>query len=436
MRLDPVFDSFYVLGSLWGALTGPQVCLSSPQAFPTAALEIAWSPGWETPAPVTAFVNVNVVPMDRERVLADQTVLVEGGRITALGPSGKVQVPAGAVRIDGRSKYLMPGLANMHYHNLKFREDNRALQDALFKDLVNGVTAIRSIEGPSLEEMQKWRSFAETAEVPTPRLYLARALPKSLGPDSVAMYVAATKVAGYHHLGTPFSYTFTRDEVRALRERAVFDSLLAAARRAGLPVSTHNHRLPFDAILALGATGGSVEHLSTVFYDTLGLWKWFGNEKPPEPTEVPMSKIAPLAGALKQAGVWVTPTLDCHENNRQHKAAVSLTSFRAMVKALQDAGVGLLLSGDDGGTVHDELAALVRAGLTPYQALLTGTHNPAQYFRLLDSAGTVAVGKHADLVLLNGNPLADIRHTRGPAGVMVAGRWFDRATLDQHRRTP
>jgi imidazolonepropionase-like amidohydrolase len=102
-----------------------------------------------------------------------------------------------------------------------------------------------------------------------------------------------------------------------------------------------------------------------------------------------------------------------------------------MVKGLHDAGVGLFLSGDDGGNIHDELAALVQAGLTPYQALLTGTRNPAQYLRLQDSTGTVAAGKWADLVLLDGNPLADVQHARKPAGVMIAGRWLDRAALEQ-----
>ena len=70
-----------------------------------------------------------------------------------------------------------------------------------------------------------------------------------------------------------------------------------------------------------------------------------------------------------------------------------------------------------------------RGGLTPYQALLTGTRNIAQYLGILDSSGTVAVGKRADLVLLHGNPLEDITHTREPAGVMLAGRWLDAAEL-------
>ena len=84
-----------------------------------------------------------------------------------------------------------------------------------------------------------------------------------------------------------------------------------------------------------------------------------------------------------------------------------------------------------GFAVPRELAALVRAGLTPYQALVTGTRNPAEYFGTLDSAGTVAVGKRADLVLLAGNPLADVRHTAHPAGVMFGGRWLPRAEIDR-----
>jgi hypothetical protein len=108
-----------------------------------------------------------------------------------------------------------------------------------------------------------------------------------------------------------------------------------------------------------------------------------------------------------------------------------ITNLPQLVKTLHDAGVGMHLSEDDGYDAHEELAALVRAGLTPYQALLTGTHNVAQYFGLQDSSGTVAVGKWADLVLLDRNPLAGVQRTREPAGVMMAGRWLDRAALDQ-----
>jgi adenine deaminase len=74
----------------------------------------------------------------------------------------------------------------------------------------------------------------------------------------------------------------------------------------------------------------------------------------------------------------------------------------------------------------------VRAGLTPYQALLTGTRHPAEYFHARDSAGTVAVGKRADLVLLTGNPLADVANVEQPAGTMIGGRWLSREMVEQH----
>jgi imidazolonepropionase-like amidohydrolase len=460
MRLDLVVDIFYVLGSLSGGLTGSQVCFSNSHVATRAALEVASVPEPRVSV-VTAFVNVNVVPMDSERVVADQTVLVERGRITALGPADKVPVPAGAVRIEGRGKYLMPGLADMHFHIASLTEadvlgsdstggNNRARQKALFSKLAMGVTAIRHLneslknrnglatirqpEGVSLTPKQLWQHF-ETAEVPLPRIYLAPGFPKALGADSVAAYVAAVKAAGYHHISSPWLYAgwhapwFVRDSSRKTRsraERVVFDSLVAAARRVGLPVSTHSHGLPFDALPALGATGGSTEHVYE-YWDSLG----FTLGTPDSNAEAPPATVQRLVAATKHAGVWVTPTLRCSEG--VYRAPAHIKVLRQIVKALQDAGVGLLLAADDGWTVHDELAALVGAGLTPYQALLTGTRNPAQYLGLLDSAGTVAVGKRADLVLLSGNPLQDVRHAAEPAGVMIGSRWLDRPTLDRHQ---
>jgi hypothetical protein len=115
---------------------------------------------------------------------------------------------------------------------------------------------------------------------------------------------------------------------------------------------------------------------------------------------------------------------------------VQLEARRRLIRALQDSGAGIMLGSDVGGTfdnpdVYTELQALVRAGLTPYEALLAGTRNMAQYFGALDSTGTVAVGKRADLVLLPGNPLGDVSHTIQPAGVMIGGRWLARADIDR-----
>jgi hypothetical protein len=142
------------------------------------------------------------------------------------------------------------------------------------------------------------------------------------------------------------------------------------------------------------------------------------------------------AAAVRRAGVWLTVTLDRTEQRKLPTANIAVA--RRIVEALQEAGAGLLLGADGDGAhgsspavVHEELKEMVRAGLSPYQALVTGTCNVAQYLGTLESSGTVAVGKRVDSVLLSGNPLADIRHARELVGVMLDGRWLDRAVLDQ-----
>ena len=142
-----------------------------------------------------------------------------------------------------------------------------------------------------------------------------------------------------------------------------------------------------------------------------------------------------MTGVTLRAGIWASPSFGCYEGKAELYRAQGDSSHkqldvyrRHVVKVLHDAGVRLLLSGE-GAYLADELLAFVRAGLTPYQALRTGTYNVEEYLSKLDTRGTIAVGKQADLVLLSGNPLQDIQHVREPVGVMNGGRWFDRAEV-------
>jgi hypothetical protein len=179
------------------------------------------------------------------------------------------------------------------------------------------------------------------------------------------------------------------------------------------------------------------------------------------------ARLPVLAASIRAAGVWSCPTLTQMAFNMGYFTADSLAAWpetrdyhispfstppadpvdsirhwmalrRQVVEALHDAGAGLLLGTDApaghplvGFSVHRELVELVAAGLTPYEALATGTRNVAEYFGTLDSTGTITVGKRADLVLLAGNPLQDIHHTAQPAGVMLNGRWLSRKMLDR-----
>jgi imidazolonepropionase-like amidohydrolase len=415
-RILMSLEVFYTLTSLWGGPAAHAVCAAKPQAVSAAVA-------------VTAFVDVNVVPMDSERVLSGYTVLVENGRIVDIGPAARVKVPVGAMRIDGRGKYLMPGLGDMHVGPSHTISPPREGQEQAFADLlflryvVHGVTALRSLGGLDHQVLPRLSRLG--AQFPVPHLYLGLGrLPKVLwsNPDSAALGLAAIKAAGYSHV--------IDDQVRT-------DSVtMAALRRAGLPIATHSHPLAFTQALKLGAVGGSVEHLY-VFWDSLLGRPGSPGQDPanqPESTELPMAKVPALVGTLRRAGVWVTPSLKCMETTHPY---VQGDAFAQIVETMQDSGVKMLLGGDGWAlsrwSVQKELAAMVRAGLTPYQALLTGTRNVSEYFGILDSTGTVAVGKRADLILVDGNPLQDVRHTWMPAGVMIGGRWFDRQALDQRQ---
>jgi imidazolonepropionase-like amidohydrolase len=111
---------------------------------------------------------------------------------------------------------------------------------------------------------------------------------------------------------------------------------------------------------------------------------------------------------------------------------------RKLIRALHDGGAGLVLGSDapqiynvPGYSIHRELEAMVAAGLTPYEALGTGTRNVALFFGTLSEAGTVEAGKRADLILLEGNPLSDIRNTTRRAGVMLHGRWLSQSEIER-----
>lgn len=445
-----------------------------------------------TTPPAFAFLNVAVIPMDRERVLPDQTVIVQGDRIVALGSATRVRVPAGARRIDGRGKFLIPGLADMHAHvpgelgMLRsfvmrqgaelFDADARAeAERMLVLSLANGVTTLRVMQGWA--GTLRLRERVAQGDLLGPRLYVARRAIE-LGhygwQDSAVRIVedvAAAKAAGY-------DLYKVHGAINGVG--AAHDSLVAAARRVGLLIAGHSPERPADKALEIALQAGyaSVEHLTgfagylTPDQGGAYLTSW------PEGLAVDEGKLRAIAAALQRAGVWICPTEILFEepddpattewpelryiadttvamfkqsratwqsergdSGRRIKAMAhrrALDVRRRIIRALRDAGAGLLLGADVAGpplvpgfAVHRELQALVDAGLTPYEALATGTRNVAAYFGTLDSTGTIAVGKRADLVLLAGNPLHDIRRTARPAGVMLGGRWWPRAALDR-----
>jgi len=419
---------------------------------------------------VTAFTDVTVIPMDRERAVPGQTVIVREGRIAQIGPASRVRVPEGATRIDGTGKFLMPGLAEMHAHIPG--PQNAAFQErVLFMYLAGGVTTIRGMLGQPNHLQLREQTAAGTIWSPT--IYTSG--PSLNGnsapsPDVARRMVEEQRQAGYDLL-----------KIHPGLSRAAFDTMAATANRVGITFSGH---VPAGVGLAraLEARYSTIDHID-------GYVEWLaGPNSGLAPgffglgmmAAVDQSRIPEIVRRTREAGVWIVPTQTLFEtmagtesveqmrlypgmeympqqtvqqwvqavtNNRaQGPGPDVLASFlelrRRLIRELHAGGVGLLLGSDapqwmnpPGFSVHRELGSYVRSGLTPYQALETGTRNVARHFRAENEFGTVAEGRRADLILLDANPLENIDNTMRIAGVMVRGRWLSRADIEQRLAT-
>jgi imidazolonepropionase-like amidohydrolase len=417
----------------------------------------------------TVFEGVHVIPMDRERVLENQTVVVRDGLVAAMGPAGSVAVPAGAVRVAARGRFLLPGLAEMHAHIPGPGAANTYGADytgnVLFLYVAGGVTTVRGMLGhPSHLPL---RQRVEAGEIIGPRIWTSG---PSVNGNSVSTPAAAAAAARDQRAA---GYDFIKIHPGVRRE--VFDSLDAAADREGIRFAGH---VPVEVGVerALEAGYWSIDHLDGYVEALAGRAgqpaAWFGARLGPE---VDLARIPDLAARTRDAGVWNVPTQTLMESYATAESAAQLAQrpefgyvppvdrerwiawkndadgqnipredldkwiaarYR-LIKALHDAGAGLLLGSDapqvwnvPGFSVHRELETLVAAGLTPYEALVTGTRNVATYFGTADRAGTIAVGKQADFLLLEANPLTDIRNTTRRAGVMIRGVWLPQAEID------
>jgi cytosine/adenosine deaminase-related metal-dependent hydrolase len=405
---------------------------------------------------VTVFTGVSVIPMDRDTVLANRTVLVRDGKIAAIGSAAKVVVPKAARRIDGRGKFLIPGLCDMHVHlrYLSQAGDNPVML-TLF--LANGVTTVLNLLG--LPEHLELRDSIATGAVLAPVVYTSGIYmnpPYVNTPAQVDSAVIAQKEAGV-------DFIKIHGDLRA----DAYHQLMVSAHREGLRVIGHAPRnLGFEVLVR--------EHQDAIAHAEEFLYAYFLFQRPP-PTSLAEidSMIHYAAVKTAGAGIWLMPTLTCYRNiagqienldsvlalpdmryvpagiaadwqrgsnlylkppfTKGNVARVRDSYFvlERLVKAFEAAGVKMVAGTDTpvsatppGFALHDELANLVAAGLTPYQALRLATANAAEFAGASDRFGTVAVGRRADLVLLAANPLTDIHATRRIAGVMVRGHWL------------
>jgi len=419
-----------------------------------------------TSAASTAFLNVNVIAMTEERVVEAQTVIVEDGVITVIGDVDGVPLPKDAVVVDGTNRYLMPGLTEMHAHVAEADSQDLDRDFTLF--IANGVTTVRGMLGrPSHLELRQQLLDGEQFG---PRLITSG---PSLNGNSVSSPADGVRKVNAQHAA---SYDFIK--IHPGLSASEFTAIASAANELGMPFAGHVP-VSVGVVGALDAGMATIDHLDGYIAalmppdsDLSGGYGGFFDVLLAD--QVVAERIEDVVTRTVAAGTWNVPTQSLVEqlvndtsvsdlanrpemrymppatvdrwveakqsqlNERGFSPEIGAQAVeirRQIILALHEAGAGLLLGSDapqifnvPGFSLHHELEFLVAAGLTPFDALRTGTTAAAEF--LGTNTGAVVIGKEADLVLLDANPLADIGNSRRVHGVMLRGDWISYADIE------
>lgn len=405
--------------------------------------------------PKVAITNVNVLTMESEDVLTNQTVLIDSGIITSV-QSVELEFDEAYFQIEGDGKYLMPGLGDMHTHI----EDERDL--LLY--LANGVTTVLNMGSTS--NILDFKNLVKTGELRGPNIY-AGAFVDGVDrgwyadtPERAYEIVREVKAQGWDFVK---AYNSIKSEV--------FDALMVEARVSNMPVIGHGIREPgMEYILRAG--------YKMVAHGEEFIYAYFNR--------LDEAAIPDLIDLLNETGTYVTPNLSTYSiinlqwgeelttsyrseilqreetrylspefidkwqttsgySNRQGSLAFNFSFLKKMTKAMNDGGVPLLLGTDSpapgilgtfpGFSIHDDLDNMVATGISPYDVYRAGTSNVGEFIYsnvpgVLPS-GKVVEGHKADLILLDENPLSSVKSIKTLAGVLVNGEWLTKPDLDK-----
>ncbi len=430
--------------------------------------------------------HVTVIDATGSAAKPDMTVVIQGDRITELGNSMEIRVPQDARLVDAAGKFLIPGLCDMHIH--------WSQKEYLSLFIANGVTSARVMWGFPMHhewrsEITNGRLVGPRLSIASPivdgpkpvrRGSLAvskeaerrQAVIKSKqdGADFIKVYSLLPRAAYFaiadeaKKQGIPFA-GHVPETVKALEASDAGQKSIEHLTGVLLACSRDEEAIRADMLKALAAADESsavrFRRLTVVFRAT---------------QTYDQQKAAALFARFKKNGTWQVPTLTVlrstthlddpnftndsrikyippsmrdywnPKNDTRFKmytaenwaeARKVFAKYLEVTGALQRAGVELLAGTDvsnpycfPGFSLHDELSLLVKAGLTPMEALQAATRNPAKYLGLINSLGTVEKGKLADLVLLDANPLADISNTQKIQAVIVAGKLVTKAEIE------
>ena len=339
-----------------------------------------------------AIVNVNVVPMDQDRVIQSQTVLIDNGRITSIGPASTTQVPAGSLRIDARDGYLLPGLIDMHVH---------IRSSELDKYLPAGVTSVRNMWG--YNELPSIMRDIETGARKGPQIFSLTAGFDGSPPQWPQTQISDDPAAISALADRQYDLGFREIKVYQRLSRAAYDTIVAVAQRKGMTFAGHMPPLVgLDHVLASGQR--SIEHLGGY---SVG------------------SQLDAQITTTVQRGTYNCPTIAVQSILSPAREA----GLRTITGALHARGARLLVGTDagidatqPGSAIHDELELFVKSGIPPFHALLGATRTAAEYLGQSAAIGTIAVGKEADLILVRDDPRQNIRSAREIEAVIVNGK--------------
>lgn len=438
---------------------------SSGQSVPAGSPELASASKAERTQAITHATVIN--PAGGGREYPDTTIVIQGERIISVGPSTSVLIPPGATVHDASGLFVIPGLWDAHVHLSQ-------VSSKAFPLLVaQGITSVRDM-GSDFREILKWRAARENGAL-IPRIMAPG--PKLDG-GSLLMRVAVRFTKWKHEMRFLGSADDARNAVDELKAQgvdfikvhngltpALYDAIVAESNKVHLTFAGH---LPNAGPLAAAAAGQrTIEHGRGMLLCSPDIWARIRSEAQSAAQYCAPPEIqTALFPALLRAGAWFTPTLTSWRGNamfsdpavttqlaalpgsaeawpelRSHWHDMGSKStpferelmgqFGALTAAASRAGVPLLAGTDlgdpyviPGFALHDELSLMVAAGVPPLVALQSATSEPARAFGLTDSVGAVAPGQAADLLVLNGDPLADIDNTRGISAVVLNGRWL------------
>jgi imidazolonepropionase-like amidohydrolase len=413
-------------------------------------------------AETVAVTSVNLVDVETGQIIPDTTVVIQGDQIVSVGNPANISLPESAEIVDGSGGFLIPGLWDVHVH-LSYQRES-----ALLALVANGVTYVRDT-GSHLSEIEAWRGQIASGEIAGPEILRAGPILNDREFNTYQLRVANAAearmaVRTLHKVGVDFIKLHRRTS------REAYFAIADECRKLDLPFVGH---IPMEVtpLEASNAGQATIEHTETLFEGTFS--ETVADDQITAISRWLISDGVPLFQAFAKNETAFTPTLvvwqeviDALEASeidpRQQYVSQSardvadeilrqllddadafvaerkrlLDQFAKVVSLANSEGVSILAGTDlaagfvyPGFSLHDELVMLVEAGLTSLEALQAGTSNPAKLFPALE-AGVIGPGKRANLLLLDANPLEDIRNTRKIRAVILRGKILSRTDLD------